>query len=337
MRQAQAIMKGIQMLRIRVVTIQMIFMLILGVFLLFTIMFPTNANAGYCKVTGSPICVESGNKDIGGFTVYKDCWKYHSKYECYNDNYTDYCKSISNIPGCKEISNICKEHSPTGECNNSEKVYRCSSKIKDAESTVYLDSSYTIAKDEKDMSECKDNIISRDCELVEEKCIEGKEIRIINDHEVTKDCWKWDRQYACTTGSKVSDCEEYEKKCKLVSTRCLSSDEETEGGSAKGSSNNTISGCQHIEKTYECLEITGKLPERKKCKKIGYCIGGDCEDYSYPENKNMPKAMAYLHLLKQMGDELKKELCDKDNLGECKIFKGEKSGCRKSVIGFKDC
>ena len=55
----------------------------------------SKVDAGYCKVISSPECIESGNKDVGGFTVYKSCWQYQSKYVCYNDNYADYCKSIS--------------------------------------------------------------------------------------------------------------------------------------------------------------------------------------------------------------------------------------------------
>jgi len=314
---------------------------ILLILYLFTVMvMPELTYAGYCEIRRGPECVEKGNRDIGGFTVYRDCWRYESKYVCYNDNYKDYCKPISETPGCTEIYNKCLEKSPTGECNDAEKIYKCGKKGIDSEGVVHLDTSYTIARDEKDLKECKENIISQDCELVEEKCLEpegateenGKqETRNINGLDVTKSCWKWDRKYACVTGSKISDCEELERKCVLVETRCLSD----ESINLKDSKNS--SACHHIEKTYECLEITGQLPERRKCKKIGYCVGGDCEEYSYPENKNMPKAIAYLHLLKKMGDELKGELCDGDNLHECKIFKGEKSGCRKSVIGFKDC
>lgn len=59
------------------------------------------------------------------------------------------------------------------------------------------------------------------------------------------------------------------------------------------------------------------------------------ENYNYSENKNMPNA--YLHLLKNMGDELKKDLCNPNDLRTCQGFKGERYGCRKSVIGFKDC
>lgn len=302
--------------------------LIMGIlfFLSVSHLFVSQVEAGYCKVIGEPECVESGNKDIGGFSVYKSCWRYRSKYECYNDNYIDYCKSISKIPGCEEVANTCHQYFPGGECDNSEKIYRCGNKLVDAENTVYLDSDYSIARDEKDVRECKEHIINRDCELVEEKCVEGKETRVINGYEVTKDCWKWDRKYTCITGSKVSDCQEYEKKCKLVEERCLSEE-----------GREITAGCHHIEKTYECLEITGQLPKRKKCKKIGYCIAGNCEDVDYPENKNMPKAIAYLYLLKQMGDELKKELCDGEDLSKCEVFKGEQQGCRKQVIGFRNC
>lgn len=295
--------------------------------LILLLLLPSTSNAGYCKVISSPECIEIGTKKIEGFTVTKDCWKYKSKYECYNDNYIDYCKSISSIPGCTETGNICKEKSPTGECNNSEKTYRCGSKIGDAKDTVYLDSNYTITKDEKDLKECSPHIISRDCEMAEEKCIEGRETREINGHPVTKDCWKWDRKYACITGSKVSDCQDYEKKCALKGEICMSEEGKEQD----------LKGCHHKEKTYECVEVTGEIPASNECKKLGYCIGGDCENVTYEKNKNMTKAASYLNLLNNMGKELKKSLCDDKNLDKCEVFKGEDNRCKKMIWGFRNC
>ena len=224
---------------------------ILLILYLFTVMvMPELTYAGYCEIRRGPECVEKGNRDIGGFTVYRDCWRYESKYVCYNDNYKDYCKPISETPGCTEIYNKCLEKSPTGECNDAEKIYKCGKKGIDSEGVVHLDTSYTIARDEKDLKECKENIISQDCELVEEKCLEPEgateenrkqETRNINGLDVTKSCWKWDRKYACVTGSKISDCEELERKCVLVETRCLS-DESINLKDSKDSS-----ACHHIE------------------------------------------------------------------------------------------
>lgn len=61
--------------------------------------------------------------------------------------------------------------------------------------------------------------------------------------------------------SKVNDYKEYEQKCQLIEERCLSDEKP----------------CH--KKTHECFDITGKMPERKKCKNIGYCIGNNCENY----------------------------------------------------------
>ena len=63
--------------------------ILLMLYLFAILLIPELTYGGYCEVIRGPECVEKGNKDIGGFTVYRDCWRYESKYVCYNDNGSD--------------------------------------------------------------------------------------------------------------------------------------------------------------------------------------------------------------------------------------------------------
>ena len=165
-------------------------------------------------------------------------------------------------------------------------------------------------------SKC-DDYQKNTCTEVANKCVEEKETRVINGYPVYKDCWKYKKEHACKTGHILSDCEELAKACEFVKEDCLSKDE--------------YRGCSHKQKTYRCPFEAGKTTETMFCGSQVYCIDGDCQEGEYEPNKNMPKALAHLEMLKNLKDHV---VLDTNIIS---IFKGHNENCHKTVTGFNNC
>lgn len=267
------------------------------------------AFAESCEREGEEICVEGKEtREIDGFEVTKDCWKYRRQEKCSLDN----CVGIKKTPGCSLVSSDCIESGSDGVCNVYSNKYKCGGFLKETEGTVFLESEYTITKDEDDLKECEQFALDKECHLSEKKCVEGEETRIINGHKVHKECWKYERKYICITGSKVSECDEYKNRCALKSTRCLSKNKET-------------NQCNHTEKVYECLKLEGSVQNTMKCSGVEYCISGDCEKVELKQNKNMGSAIAALNVLAGLKG-------DSFELGDVAVFKGECNKCSKKFL-----
>ncbi len=82
-----------------------------------------NAYAGECKRVDR-VCVEgAGEREIDGYKVYKDCWRYEDAYQCTGFSQNS-CKKLRE-EGCEQYNAICKEKN--GEwCVNHEKAFKCS-------------------------------------------------------------------------------------------------------------------------------------------------------------------------------------------------------------------
>ncbi|MBC8674333.1 conjugal transfer protein TraN [Aeromonas hydrophila] len=100
-----------------------------------------------------------------------------------------------------------------GVCNNQQFVYDCD-ELHDATGIKLIDSNWTITKDIVDHSQC--NELQNQCYLKDNICTEQGGTKIINGLPVTKDCWRYEKQYVCGSGNNVSTCKDVDKnKCTL--------------------------------------------------------------------------------------------------------------------------
>ena len=292
---------------------------------LITLMFSKFSYAEYCVPT-SQVCTEGAAlRVIEGYERYRDCWSYKVDYKCYKDEVRNDCLSIENTPGCDSSSGQCLESGQDGQCNKFQKKFTCgrADSVKAIEGATLLESEYTIVKDEDDLIECNPNITNPDCHEVARVCVEGPEVRVINGKEVAKDCWKYETKHNCFASSEISECQEYEGKCKLITSDCLSS--------------NKNGVCKHYVRKYSCQETSDVKPLAMNCKGASYCIGGNCEAATVKPNNNMGRAISGLNMLKELTQDFDREGCDTQTSKDCKVFKGKGQRCDTRPLGSLNC
>ena len=70
-------------------------------------------------------CVEGPEtRNIGGYPVYRDCWRYRSQYSCVSQTMTDDCQPLRNR-GCSQVGSSCVDTNPQGACMLYEQTWQC--------------------------------------------------------------------------------------------------------------------------------------------------------------------------------------------------------------------
>ena len=248
---------------------------------------------------------------IEGFSIYKDCWQKEVHSQCYEDDYLDYCASLEQLGSCQEYHYECLKEAIDGNCNKAIRYYKCSTQSNDKE-IVHFNTDYTIT-DELDARECTALEAKEYCQFANEICLEGKETRIIEGQEVTRDCWKWQESYTCLKDNVINNCKPYEedKTCVLRNILPISDN--------------------HEERHYVCLEPSGQEMSYEECMKIQYCIGNNCQEVEYEQNQDMGKALSYLHMAKDAAKSLSQNRACTYDSAQCQIFKGELENCHKVI------
>lgn len=271
----------------------------------------------------SNVCVEGAEERIiGGKKVFRNCWKYESKYECFGDTYKDYCTGIAKTSGCEQIESKCTQEKD-GKCIEFKQGYICGDLLSNhAQGVISLDSEHTIVKDELDNKQCLSHEANPNCFESENKCVEGAEERIIDGKKVFKDCWKYEKKYSCFTANRESSCAQYDRKCQLDSSECLNKDQN--------------GNCMHTEKHYTCIRPNSNMPVNLDCKTTKYCIGDKCEESTYKGNKEMGRAISALSILSALKKNFSPDSCAQ-GAENCKVFKGEPKRCGMATVGFRNC
>ncbi|MCD8339042.1 MAG: conjugal transfer protein TraN, partial [Burkholderiales bacterium] len=93
-----------------------------------------NANCS----AASTVCVEEGGyKEINGEQVYKDCWKYETKYICSNQSgKTNDCDELQANPKCVLAETSCLMQDDSGQCITTAFTYRCEERAESQETEV---------------------------------------------------------------------------------------------------------------------------------------------------------------------------------------------------------
>lgn len=154
------------------------------------------------------------------------------------------------------------------------------------------------------------------CTLLSEVCVEPAETRLIDGVPVTRDCWRWEKSYQCASlGGVVDDCD-VPPECTLDQSVCLSTDDDT-------------GECRTWEHTYTCKASGPPGGAVGYCEEDVYCIDGDCETLTRPQNDEFHQAVSALNMLGELEDD-----ADPDSLT---IFPGENAKCDKVVAGLQNC
>ena len=281
-----------------------------------------------CIEQAAKVCIDESEKEVDGFKV-KKCWKYKEVFRC-TGREENSCDVFEDNRGCDEIKGKCLKPSPTGFCNHYEKTFACGHKdIAENKEIKLVSSEFNVIRDEKDFSGCDTQIKNKYCRAAEETCVEPGETRNINEKEVHKDCWKWDRKYTCRTNTKIDECKEYkEQGCVEKSRECI---HEEEGR------------CDHYVVQYECEK---NKTEKVDCVASKFCIGDVCEEQERNTNNNFGLAASYLGVLSQVQKDGESCGCNTEEdpncnsqeiqSDKCQLFQGQKYVCRK-VTGAYNC
>lgn len=163
---------------------------------------------------------------------------------------------------------------------------------------------------------CDINDANPHCTLTSDICVEPAETRIISGVPVTRDCWRYERTYDCRAlGGVTNDCNPPDG-CVISASECLSFDDDT-------------GACRTTEHTYECTVPGTPGGAVGYCDEDVYCIAGDCETITRPQNTEFGQAVSALSVLGQLQNDV--------NETTLEIFPGENLKCSKAVAGLKNC
>jgi conjugal transfer mating pair stabilization protein TraN len=84
----------------------------------------STSHAADC-VKNTEVCVEGpATRDIGGYQVYRECWRTTSEFSCLSQNSTDDCQPLRDR-GCSQVGSSCVETNPQGACMVFEQTWQC--------------------------------------------------------------------------------------------------------------------------------------------------------------------------------------------------------------------
>ncbi|MBV7300279.1 conjugal transfer protein TraN [Enterovibrio paralichthyis] len=190
-------------------------------YLLVVMALPSNANEDInekCQVQERVCTQGAATKNINGVDIYRPCWEYTAEYYCRTGTSVDTCAGLATA--CINTSSQCKVSNPNGDCVLWEKFYTCGDKVPANDPAIFIDTTYTVDKDELNNEQCQDLDDNPTCEVTSNVCTEGPETRNINGKPIYKDCWKWEKQYTCYLASVDNYCKPLETICEVVEEVC---------------------------------------------------------------------------------------------------------------------
>lgn len=268
-----------------------------------------------CSKTKPEECLLSGTYTTAdGYQRDDGCRSKKQEYSCTQNNFTDYCKTISKVESCSKFESKCIEtDSITGTCNKTQERYTCGdlTYYNEKENSVILDSPYSVLFTGGSGSNYNYNNITGSNKLCNEATDNISHCDIISHKTGQKSCY---------LGSSISDCSIYEEdsRCNHQNTLCFDDN------------------CLHKEKEYSCKVDEGNNQNNNQtlmCSNQKYCLSEECaQDTSYEKGNSLPKVLTYLKTLEEMNKDNNKE--DVNNM---QIFTGKGSKCEKDIFGARNC
>ena len=264
------------------------------------------ASTGPCGLI-SRTCVEpQETRVIGGFSIFKECWRYESEYECQEDDNVDDCSDL-NVQQCQQASSSCSETSEVdGTCKTYSQIYSCT------EPAAFIYTNFdeqtdTVTKEEWETSQCDLLANNTSCTFGTETCTSANQTRKIGYADITRSCWQKTNVYSCTVDGSQSDCQQFvDQGCALIDSDCYSYD-------AQGN-------CNAEEHTYECA-TPGEETTEMDCEGQTFCLQGNCFDNSYSNDEDFLNSVTIMEMARQGGVYF---------VG-AEIFAGEDKTCKKAL------
>lgn len=251
-----------------------------------------------CEISSPEECLLDGEFETSDGYIKSGCRKKRVEYNCTQNEFTDYCKSISQVEVCSKFNSQCLEQNSSGTCELFEERYTCGDLMyyNDKEHNVVIDSPYSVSFGEiGNIEQCSDSDDTTHCDIISNKTGER----------------------SCYLGVSNSDCSQYEEdeSCSLENEICHNEQ------------------CSHKEKKYHCLLGDEEVPsELLQCSGQEYCLDESCAGViEYEANTSLPNVLTYLKALEEVSKDSDKETVD------VKIFIGQSSQCEKDIFGANNC
>lgn len=192
------------------------------------------AGNGACVKQGEVVIEGNATKVINGLPVTRNPWHVREDYICSASSTVNSCAPFS---GCTQQSQTCASQDRTGNCTAYDRTYRCDNPVNNGGTPI--DTPREIVG-EYWTDPCATNRNDPSCRKTAEKVLIGNETRVINGLSVTRDPWKRQETWTCSTSAAVDTCGPV-KTCQVVNETCALKDP------------NGV--CSGVEKTYRCKDI----------------------------------------------------------------------------------
>jgi conjugal transfer mating pair stabilization protein TraN len=277
---------------------------------------PSVTLAAECLKSNSICAEDPGTRNINGYPVYKDCWRYEDTYQCTSVGGIQACNPLASTQGCGQTYINCLETGTNGQCIRFTKNFTCNADYKVTHGGVLpngvieLPPTHQITSewDETECNAMKDQFST--CTNIATTCTQGASERIINGVKVSFPCWEETRNFQCLTRHDNSTCDaaELNDKCTLKEAKCITwvGDVCQTGENVyqcllkEGTSNQSdackdadfgkvmagLEGAREFARYFDEASTTFFKGEQAKCTvKLGGAIGGDCCKPSGDPNK----------------------------------------------------
>lgn len=245
-----------------------------------------------CQKTGT-VCTDANTtKTISGQSITRACWNYQDTYQCVSPNNVDYCAPLVQA-GCTQTTSTCVSRAWNNDCLRYTNTYRCGAGQSPPSNTVTLNNTYTLVSDVVNTSQCKANLDNPNCTVAESTCTEAGGTRIINGLSVTKDCWAWNKRYACAQPAVLNSCTSITARpeCSLVKKSCVDGTGATKDDPS----------CGYFEFEYSCKNE--QKSSGVNCDTQQFCTDGNCFNANTQgQDTGILQAVSALNTLKKFTD-----------------------------------
>lgn len=171
----------------------------------------------------------------------------------------------------------------------------------------------------RDATACTAATANGNCTLEAETCIDSDPLtRVIDGVSITQSCWKWRRDYTCSSIEQADDCSVLKAKagCSFDHEECLDDPQ--------------VGDCQVRDEVYRCTADAGtQSGAASLCGSDLYCLNGECTRVEREASSEFGDALVAVHA---MGD-----VRDQFDPADISLFKGEATGCHRPIFGLVNC
>ena len=157
------------------------------------------------------------------------------------------------------------------------------------------------------------------CSQISRVCVDGPSTKIISGESVTRDCWRYEGVYQCTSATLQEDgCQELrDKGCGQVDATCVEYDAANP------------SRCIMYDKKLQCKVSDGVTQNVLDCGGQQFCANGQCFDTGATPDTDFAMAVTGMETIREAGNYL-----DPNSL---KLFTGKGSKCSVKLFGLSSC